>query len=150
MEELISLLKACLKPNFCEFNEQYYQFPEGIGVPMGSPLASTLAELFMHRLETEFFASNPEFNNNIIYWKRYVDDILFLWNGTADTFDKLITKLKNIYHSIKITVEHVGKEINLLDIKISITDNTHTFGIYRKPTCSDILINDTSYCPASH
>ena len=91
IDELTTLMEKCLKPNFCKFDDCYYVFPDGVGVPMGSLLGSTLAEIFMNRLEKEFFEAHPQFCDLILYWRRYVDDILILWNGTAALFDQLVT-----------------------------------------------------------
>jgi len=63
-----------------------FKFPDGAGVPIGSPLGSTLAELFMSKFEEEFFDAYPQFHKNIIYWYRYVDDVLLLWDGPVDVF----------------------------------------------------------------
>ena len=60
IDEIMKLLKLCLKPNFCKFNSKTYVFPENIGVPMGYPLGSTLGEIFTDLLEETLFSLHPE------------------------------------------------------------------------------------------
>jgi len=57
---------------------------------MGSPLGSTLAEIFMSLLETTLFNSHPTLTEHIVYWYRYIDDVLCLWNGSAEALNELI------------------------------------------------------------
>ena len=49
-DEFVSLLKVCLEPNICQFNNKVYKFADGL--PMGSPIASLMANIFMDSLET--------------------------------------------------------------------------------------------------
>ena len=52
--------------------------PEGL--PMGSPISSILAEIFIHHFEQTHILNeqNNEYANKILYWYRYVDDILLI------------------------------------------------------------------------
>jgi len=43
-----------------------------------------------------------------------------------------------------------GANINFLDLKISITSGHHQFGIFRKPTHTDITIHGSSFSHPSH
>ena len=47
---------------------------------MGSPISPLLADIFMNILENIIFNSGN--TKNVLYWYRYVDDILCIWNGT--------------------------------------------------------------------
>jgi len=136
-------MKYCLGTNICQFRNQTYVYPDGIGVPIGSPLGSTLAEMFMCKFEGEFFESQPEIRKHIIYWHRYVDDIIILWDGPTEVFQHLLNSLNGRYPTIEFTAEFGGKEIGFLDLKIS-------FGIHRKSSNTDIIINNSSYRPTVH
>lgn len=117
---------------------------------MGSPLGSTIAEIFMGMLEERFFNSNPQLAEHIIYWYRYMDDVLCLWNGPAHLLQVLQSSLNNLFPTIKFTMDDPGQSSTFLDLKISITNNHHSFGIHRKPTYTDITISNSSYAPNSH
>jgi hypothetical protein len=51
-KEFLSLLGVCLSHDICKFKDEFHAFPDGL--PMGSPLALLLADVFMSRLRTRF------------------------------------------------------------------------------------------------
>ena len=139
IDELIARLRICLKSNFCEFNNEINSFPEDVGVPRGSPLGSTLIEVFMSRLETNRFTSYPVLAARIVCWYRYMDDVLCLWKGTADALERATSNpQQHVSKYFKFTVEFGGKMINFLPLTVSVVDNRHKFGMYRNETCTDI------------
>ena len=118
---------------------------------MGSPLSPLLAELFMNNLEEKLFNSNNFLLNKVLYWYRYVDDVLVAWTGTErqlHLFHKLINQL---HPKIKFTVElEENGSLNFLDINISKDNNKHKFKMFRKPTYTDSLIPFNSNHPWSY
>ena len=56
------------------------------GLPMGSPISSILAEVLLQHLEkTKILTNNDRHSHKILYWHRYVDDILILYRGNKKT-----------------------------------------------------------------
>jgi hypothetical protein len=147
-EEFTSLLRTCLFPNFCKFNNKIYQFQDGL--PMGSPLSPLISEIFMNRLEREVFTSNCMLTQYVGYWHRYVDDVLCLWTGSVPQLHEFLHFLNSLYPSITFTLEVGGKSINFLDLSITIHEGKHEFEVFRKPTYTDIAIDGSSYCHTSH
>ena len=72
--EFFNTLKFCLSFNYCQVNNVCYKFNNGL--PMGCPLAPLISEISTHKLETLIFNSNNLFVGKIIYWFRYVDDVI--------------------------------------------------------------------------
>ena len=66
IDEFIDLLKVCIDHNVCKFDHEFYLFPDGL--PMRSPLAPLLAEIFMNSLENDIFNSNNPLVSCIYYW----------------------------------------------------------------------------------
>lgn len=93
---------------------------------------------------------NP-FRKNIDYWYRYVDDIICLWKGTNRQLDNFLDYLNSLHRRIKFTVE-IEKDhcLNFLDLKISRTNGSHQFTIFRKPTSTDSIIPFNSCHPVIH
>ena len=147
-DEFVLLLKTCLFPNICKFQNQIYRFDDGL--PMGSPLAPLISEIFMNLLERQVFTSNCMLTRYVGYWHRYVDDVLCLWTGPVDQLKDFLEFLNSLYPSIKFTLEVGDKSINFLDLSISLHAGKHEFGIFRKPTYSDISIDGSSYAPPPH
>uniref|UniRef100_A0A5S6QHR6 Reverse transcriptase domain-containing protein n=1 Tax=Trichuris muris TaxID=70415 RepID=A0A5S6QHR6_TRIMR len=67
------LIRFCIEDgNYFHFRGSFYRQTRGL--PMGSPLSPTLAEMFMEDLEERAFTTgNPE--HFPVFFKRYVDDI---------------------------------------------------------------------------
>ena len=75
---------------------------------------------------------------------------MILWDGPTEVFQHLLNSLNGKYPTIEFTAEFGGKEIGFLDLKISILQHKHSFGIHRKPSSTDIIINNSSYRPTVH
>jgi hypothetical protein len=146
VKELSLLLNITINQNYFLFNNRFYQQTEGLA--MGSPLSPLLAEIFLDHYENKLFNSGHNLLNNIIYWYRYVDDILILWNGTDRQLDIFKKVLNNMHPKITFTVETDNNRcLNYLDLTISLMDNRHNFAIYRKPTYTDSVIPaDSKHC----
>lgn len=90
--------------------------------------------------------------SNIVYWYRYVDDIICLWSGTNRQLTIFENYINSIENNIKFTLEiENNKILNFLDLQIYHDDNNiHNFRIYRKPTFSDAMISETSNHPINY
>ena len=111
---------------------------------MGSPLAPTLANLFMGHHEEKwiqnFTGSKP------IFYKRYVDDIFAVFQNSDDFFQYLNEKHANI----KFTQEKNSEgKLPFLDVMI---DNCNKFStsVYHKPTFTGLFMNFKSFVPQSY
>ena len=56
IDEFVVLLETCLETSICQFLNRVYKFPDGL--PMGSPLASLMADIFLNSIENDIFNSN--------------------------------------------------------------------------------------------
>ena len=51
-------------------------------------LSKPLAGIYMHWFErTYVFNDNNQFKDNIVFWKRQVDDIFFVWKGSKEELE---------------------------------------------------------------
>jgi len=66
-----------MEQNYFQYNDSFYKPHKGVA--MGSPLSGTLAELYLQRIENEYIKQWLD-SKEIHYYKRYVDDILILFN----------------------------------------------------------------------
>ena len=92
---------------------------------------------------------NP-FKKEIVYWYRYVDDIICLYRGDESKCKDFLIYLNSISNKIKFTIETNTNEISFLDLKISKEENKHKFKIHRKPTQTDLIIPKNSNHPWQH
>ena len=146
-DNLLTLTQLTLHQDFFLFNNTFYK--QTLGLAMGSPLSPFLAELFMHSLENTV-SKSPLFKH-ILVWKRYVDDIFGIFNGTKEQLMQLHQYLNTIHPHIKFTLEiEDNNSIPFLDITISKHNNKLKFNIYRKSTTTKRLIPFNSAAPLSH
>jgi hypothetical protein len=148
--EFFDLLKICWSPNYCKFRGDFYEFPEEVGIPIGSPLGSLISEVFMSKFEHDLFSSGHELLSHVFYWHRYVDDVLCTWTGNQDLLSEFLNYLNAQHPSIKFTLEVGGSTVNFLDLTISEKDGLIEFGIYRKNTATDVTVHGSSFCPMAH
>ncbi|XP_069821043.1 zinc finger protein 721-like [Dendropsophus ebraccatus] len=81
---------------------------------------------------------------------QYVDDIFIVWNGTPDTFREFVTYL-NTSNSVNMlfTYNFGGSELDFLDVKVKIIDNSIHTSVFRKATASNSLLHFASSHPLS-
>lgn len=143
-DELSQLMDLCIDQNYFKFNGDCYTQP---GVAMGSPLSPLLADIYMDYLEGII---QTKFNNNVVYWYRYVDDVIVLFRGTDRQLSKFFDQLNSIDQKIQFTKEFGGSELNFLDLTIKLEEGRHKFSVFRKPTYTDVVIHNSSNHPAPH
>jgi len=117
---------------------------------MGSPISGVIAEKYLQHIEKLHIKHWIE-SKEMIYHKRYVDDIIIIFNHSK-TNETAITSIRNDINEqleFKATME-VNKVINYLDLTIHRNINNMELSVYRKPTNANITIQYTSKHPRDH
>ena len=144
---LLELLELTLKNNDFEFNQQY--FLQICGTAMGKKYAPALANLYLLEFDKAVIAGL----NGMIpqYFYRYLDDVYFLWPGSAEDLKQFENHLNTITPGIKITFEYSQTEMNFLDTTIckKTSDNQVTLQtkVYFKKTDTHQLLHVNSFHP---
>jgi len=146
-EMLAKLLEIVLTMNTFEFNNACYQQLQGSA--LGSKLSPAYANIFMGKLEKEFLS---QATLKPLYYKRYIDDLLVLWEHSEDELNNFISNLNAFHPTIKFTYEYSHQSINYLDLKIHKgPDFLHKkildISTYIKPTNKQTYIHATSFHP---
>jgi hypothetical protein len=90
-------------------------------------------------------------DHNIISYSRYVDDILILYDHTKTNMNQVLNDFNNIHNKIQYTVEEENNnELHFFDISIQRLESSLDYKIYRKPTSTSTIIQNTSCHPAEH
>ena len=118
------LITACLNTNICSFRNVIYRFTDGL--PMGNPLSSLVADVYLDRFERDLF-SNSMYNSSILHWFRYVDDILCIWTGSTDALNDFFFDLNFRNSNLEFTLEVGLNSINFLDLTISFVECNDEF-----------------------
>ena len=113
---------------------------------MGSPVSVVVAEIVMQNIEEQALAT---YTRTIPLWLRYVDDTFTAVH--KDGIDDFHEHLNRQNADIQFTkeIEENGK-IPFLDCLVTRDNNKLKTTIYRKPTHTDRLLDQSSYNPTSH
>ena len=148
-EYYVKLLKLVLESNIFEFNREYYI--QLLGTAMGTRVAPTYANIFMAKLE-KFMLENcsPELAELVLCWKRFIDDIFFIFSGSYEELEKFLQYLNSVHPTIKFDdFEHDKTEnsCNFLDLNIKIKDGKIITGLYRKETSEPSALLPSQHTP---
>jgi len=133
---IMEVLKLVLSCNVFEFNAVL--FIQLFGAAMGAKIAPTFACIFMGYLEAKMLSNYKGLLTKL--WKRYIDDIFFLWHGNKKQLLDFITYLNSCHPTIKFKCkegEHYDfktRSVDFLDTTIFIDDNGYLqTTLYTKP-----------------
>ena len=110
---------------------------------MDSPLGPVLANIFMVKLERNTI---PALSNDMLLWKRYVDDTICLIKITS--INKVLDTLNSYHTNIKFTIEiEPENKISFLDVLLICSNSLISTKVYRKNTNTYIYMNWKSFSP---
>jgi len=148
IDQTLHLLKTTLGQNYFQHNNQFYQLDKGI--TMGSPISSTLAEIYLQYLEEEYIKHCLE-HKDIVYYRRYVDDLLIIYDQSRIKVDKILNFISNVDARLEFNLSQEAENtLQYLDLSIRRNDNNIELDIYRKQTYADIMMHYTSNHPHDH
>ena len=108
---------------------------------MGSPLAPTLANLFLAKLEQTWMSESF----SPLFYSRYVDDCMCVFDDRTN-ISKFHDFLNKQHPNLKFTTEIGNCKLPFLDVMID-TENSLQTSIYRRNTHTGLLLNYNSICP---
>jgi predicted GIY-YIG superfamily endonuclease/flagellar basal body rod protein FlgC len=145
VDNIMEMITVCVTNTYFQFNSDFYKQKKGMA--MGSPLSPVLCNIFMEQLEEKAIAT---FQTKPLVWKRYVDDIFFIWPGdehSVKTFhDHLNMQDQDINFTIELEVEGC---LPFLDVEVIRVKDRITTRVYRKPTNSNLYLQYDSAHPKS-
>jgi len=113
---------------------------------MGSPLSSTMAEVYLQYIE-ETYVKQWLDSKEIIHYKRYVDDIMIIYDQSKIQDGIILHEINKIDKTLQFKMSTEERNtINYLDITIHRNNNNMDISIYRKTTRTDITIQ----LPSNH
>ncbi|CAJ0963975.1 unnamed protein product [Ranitomeya imitator] len=85
------------------------------GTAMGSHAAPPYANAYMIDFEESIIYKNPLFQDNVIIWKRYIDDVFCIWRGSTETLHVFFEVLNTSWPGIGFTINYDLVRMNFLD-----------------------------------
>ena len=88
-------------------------FHQEYGIDMGTPFAVTVANAFMYLHEKDIV---ERYSSYLILYKRFIDDLLAIWDGPKDTLLEFLDTLGSKTDRIKLTYCISDSSISFLDL----------------------------------
>jgi hypothetical protein len=149
--EIVKLLDLTLNNNDFEFNGKHYL--QTCGTAMGKKYAPALANLYLLDFDAVAMKGLLTDHGQIVpkYYKRYLDDVFFIWSGTLHELQEFESNLNKVTEGIKIAFEHHDQELSFLDTTIykkTIEDTTTIqTRVFFKKTDTHQLLHTDSFHP---
>ena len=143
-ESLVELAECVLKNNVFEHDNTYFRQKRGTAI--GTKMAPPYAILFMAALE-EKILKNAE--HKPFVWWRYIDDVFMIWQHGKEKLENFLSYINSIHPTIKFTAEYSDKQINFLDITVTLEGDQLITDLYVKPTDTHQYLHASS-CHVFH
>lgn len=108
---------------------------------MGAKFAPSIANLFTAEWEDKVIFK--EKRDELIFYKRFIDDLFFIWAGSAVSLHQFLQELNNNNNNIELTSHWHSEEINFLDVNVYRRNDRLETKVYFKMT------DRNSYLPTS-
>jgi hypothetical protein len=117
---------------------------------MGSPISGTIAEIFLQHLKNTHIKHLLD-TNHILFYARYVDDILVIYNSTLTNLNLIAHYSNTIHNNMRlIPTTETDHSISFLDLQITRNPPNLEINIFLKRTTTDTTINFYSNHPLEH
>ena len=94
-KDVSKLLEISVETYFKTLDGQIYFQRDGL--PIGKSISKPMAGIYMHWFEKSYvFNEDSRFKNNIVFWKRQMDDVFFVWRGKKDDLELFVWLLNGI------------------------------------------------------
>jgi len=126
----LQIMELVMRNNIFSFQDTYWL--QTSGTAMGTPVACAYATITFGHYENSILL--PNFKSNLLYYRRYIDDIFGIWIPTtsgsnAETWESFKKQLNN-WGNLKWVIEEPSLNTNFLDLTLSISESkilTKTF-----------------------
>jgi hypothetical protein len=116
-KQVMILLSIIMEQNYFQYNKQCYKPQKGIA--MVSPVSGYLAEIYIQKIEETDVKHWLE-SKEIIYYKRYVDDIFILYNQSKTNEMQILDKINKISKHLQTKLNTEKEEkVQFLDLTVS-------------------------------
>ena len=123
-------LDFCMSHNYFWFDGFF--FSQQVGVAMGAKYAPSLANLFMAEWEDKSVFRDQR--SQLIFYRRYIDDIFLIWQGSETDLKVFLEVLNNNVNNIKLEYVISACSVNFLDVTIERCNDRLKTKVYFKST----------------
>ena len=142
---LLNILKVCLASNDFLFLGNFWL--QISGTAMGKIFAPSYANLFMAKMEQDFF-NHTGYQPHL--YLRYLDDIFIVWTEDRTKLESFLKDFNSFHRSVRITHTIHHASIDYLDVTVfkSTPDSSElSTKVHFKPTNTHRLLHKHSFHP---
>ena len=146
-EDISKLLEISVETFFKTLDGKIYFQRDGL--PIGRSISNPMAGIYMHWFEKNYvFNEGSRFKDNIVFWKRQMDNIFFVWRGKKEDLELFVWILNGVDNKVQFTLE-IEKDnyLPFLVVGIMKVEGKLKTKVYRKPTHTQQYINWDSNHP---
>lgn len=114
---------------------------------MGAPWAPSYACLHLGLWEEEVVFKSSMYLSHCRLWLRYIDDVLMVWEGSAEQLVDFVSQLNINERNIRLTYTYHGETLPFLDLQITKSGDRLTTCTFRKETAANTLLLAQSHHP---
>ena len=137
-EMIVDMLRFCLQHNFFIFDNLFYR--QTRGAAMGSCFSPSYANLLVGWWERQIADSIFGFDDHVVLWLRYIDDLFVIWNGSIYSAEQFVCKLNQNKFNLRFTSHIHATEVEFLDIKIQVSNHTLQTSLHKKIYCRQYFV----------
>jgi hypothetical protein len=144
----LHILEIVMRNNIFSFGDTYWL--QLTGTAMGTPAACNYATITFGHYENSTLL--PMFKDHIIYYRRYIDDIITIWQPPAHDNETIFTNFKNklcSWGTLQWEIEQPSLNTTFLDLNISISKQRIHFSTFQKPLNLYLYLPPLSAHPTS-
>jgi len=128
----LEVLEAVMQNNIFSFGNTFWL--QLTGTAMGTPVACAYATVTYRNYENNLLL--PKFQENLLYYCRYIDDVLGIWlpppNNTHTIWEDFKVQLNN-WGLLEWQIEEPSNKTTFLDLNIALQNSSITFSTCQKP-----------------
>lgn len=132
----------CLTHNYFLFQGDYYL--QTTGTAMGANFAPSYANLTMGFWETSHIWQNNPYIQHLIFYGRYIDDIIIIWDGPHTIIDKFVQHCNNNSFGLSFTSVWHKEHLAFLDLELGHEGRSIFSRNYTKPTAGNSYLHFNS------
>ena len=145
---IVRLMELLLKHNLFEFHSSTWR--QEIGTAMGVKPAPSYANIYLaNRIDERIFEIGNSKKSSILLYKRFLDDIFKIFQGTTKELHQLLDEINQIHPTLKFTMQHTSVDseaesdrcgckpqnwIPFLDTSCKIEDGQIEIDLFKKET----------------
>uniref|UniRef100_A0A8C5WHQ7 Reverse transcriptase domain-containing protein n=1 Tax=Leptobrachium leishanense TaxID=445787 RepID=A0A8C5WHQ7_9ANUR len=139
---IMESIQFILENNYFKFGDDF--FLQKNGTAMGTKFAPSYANLYMAGWEAQFVYGSHSWAHNIPIYKRYIDDVFFIWRGSEEDLGIFLNSLNSQAWGITLENKWSREKVTFLDLEIYISEGSVKCKTFFKEVDTNTYINTNS------